>query len=118
MYTYKTKITNVYDGDTFTCDIDLGFYTTLRHQKLRLLGVDTPELRGDERELGLISKQFVEDNILGKTVTLTTTKNRRGDEHKGSFGRWLGKIEYIDDSGNSHDLSTQLLDLGLAVTYE
>jgi len=49
LYHYKAHITKVYDGDTVTADIHLGFNMVMRKQKLRLLGIDTPEIRGEER---------------------------------------------------------------------
>lgn len=50
MYRYRAKVKSVYDGDTCTVDIDLGFHITLRDIKVRLYGVDTPELRGGTKE--------------------------------------------------------------------
>ncbi len=52
-YNYKVKkVVNVYDGDTITVDIDLGFNMVMCNQKLRLYGINTPEVRGEEREEG------------------------------------------------------------------
>ena len=49
MYEYKATVTKVYDGDTITVDFDLGFGILIRKQKIRLLGINTPEVRGPER---------------------------------------------------------------------
>ena len=43
MYEYGIKFKRVIDGDTFVCDIDLGFGIWLVDQHCRLFGVDTPE---------------------------------------------------------------------------
>ena len=43
MYEYKCKIRKVVDGDTVDVDIDLGFGVWLRKQRVRLVGIDTPE---------------------------------------------------------------------------
>ena len=51
-YIYKAEVVSVYDGDTITVDIDLGFNVVLRKQKIRLGGINTPEIRGEEREEG------------------------------------------------------------------
>ena len=48
MYEYRATVISVYDGDTITVDIDLGFGIVLRKQKLRLYGLNTPEVRGAE----------------------------------------------------------------------
>ena len=42
MYIYQATCTRVVDGDTIDADIDLGF-RMLRRERLRLLGIDTPE---------------------------------------------------------------------------
>ena len=97
----------VYDGDTVTLDIDLGFNHSMNNQKIRLFGINTPEVRGVEREAGLISKQRVKELILSKNVTLISHKDKTG-----KYGRWLGTI--IVDGINVNQL---LLDEGLAKPY-
>ncbi len=89
MYTYKALVKQVSDGDTITVDIDLGFYTTLKDQKIRLLGIDAPEVRGHQRERGLFVRRKLADLILGKSVILKTFKDK-----KGKYGRWLAVVYY------------------------
>jgi micrococcal nuclease len=44
-FVYRLKtVAKVVDGDTVDLDLDLGFSITLR-QRVRLIGVDAPELR-------------------------------------------------------------------------
>jgi micrococcal nuclease len=43
MYDYRAKIVKVVDGDTVDVDIDLGFGVWLQDERVRLVGVDTPE---------------------------------------------------------------------------
>lgn len=112
MYEYKAKVISVYDGDTIRCDIDLGFDICIRYQAIRLLGIDTPEIRGDERENGLLVRDFVREEILDKEVILKTYKDR-----KGKYGRWLGEILYVKDD-NTLNLCEVLLEKGYAVPYE
>lgn len=38
------KVVSVHDGDTVTLDLDLGWRITLMGEKLRLDGIDAPEL--------------------------------------------------------------------------
>ena len=94
MYEYKAVITNVVDGDTFDMDIDLGFHIHI-HERVRLLGVDTPEKFGEEKELGLIMKEFAEVNFLGKEVIIRPTK-ANADINTDSFGRWLVNVVLMD----------------------
>jgi len=86
MYHYKATIVDVYDGDTFTFIVDLGFSITVK-EKIRLSGVDTPELRGEERELGLKVRDYVEKLILNKECEITVFK-------KGKYGRYIARVMY------------------------
>ena len=100
MYEYKAKVVKVYDGDTVTCDISLGFNVELRKQKIRLLGINAPEVRGSSRSSGIISRDALRSRILNKKVTLKTFKDK-----KGKYGRWLGEIWIDDECINSWLLS-------------
>jgi micrococcal nuclease len=86
IYNYwNVKILSVYDGDTVTADIDLGFYFHFTKAKLRLYGIDTPELRGPEREAGIAARDYLRELILGQEVRIET-------HGKGKYGRWLATI--------------------------
>lgn len=98
MYEYKAIITNVVDGDTFDMDIDLGFHIHI-HERVRLLDVDTPEKFGDEKELGMIVKQYAERNFLGKEVIIKSEKENTAADTD-SFGRWLVRISFSESSGD------------------
>ncbi len=50
MYQYKAKIVRVIDGDTYEIDIDLGLSVWVRGERVRLYGVNTPEVYGVKRE--------------------------------------------------------------------
>ena len=58
LFHYKAIITSVYDGDTCTVDIDLGFSVWVRGEKLRLLRINAPEVTGASKVRGLKSKKF------------------------------------------------------------
>ena len=45
MYEYKVKIVKIVDGDTVDVDIDLGFGVWLKDERVRIMGIDTPESR-------------------------------------------------------------------------
>ena len=90
-YCYRAYISSVYDGDTVTCNIDLGFGMLMNKQKIRLYGINAPEIRGDEYEYGIIIRNKLRKLILDKWITLYTIKDR-----KGKYGRWLGII-YLND---------------------
>ena len=92
MYHYRAIVTKVYDGDTITADVDLGFGIWHKDQKFKLVGIDAPEVRGKERQKALESRDFLRELILGKEVTIETIKDK-----KGKYGRWLAEVFIIDE---------------------
>lgn len=94
LYNYSALITEVYDGDTVTAKINLGFNITIE-EKIRLYGINTPEVRGVERPEGLISRDSLRAKILNKIVIIQTLKDK-----KGKYGRYIGKIFYQNESIN------------------
>ena len=112
MYEYKCKIRKVVDGDTVDVDIDLGFGVWLRKQRVRLVGIDTPESRTrnlDEKKRGLLAKKYLQEALkAGKTLSIKTYK----DNETGKFGRILGDV-FID--GKS--VNAQMVKDFMAVPY-
>jgi len=93
LYQYRAEITNVYDGDTITADIDLGFNTWRRGERLRLHNLDTPEVRGPDRALGIVARDALAGRILGKQVIICTIKDERStEEEREKYGRYLAKV--------------------------
>ena len=90
MFEYPVKVLRVVDGDTVDVDIDLGFGVWMRKQRIRMLGIDTPESRTRDKEekvYGLAAKAFLKDALKQGPVTLRTVK-----DGKGKFGRILGEF--------------------------
>ena len=118
MYEYRVKIIKVVDGDTVDVDIDLGFGVTLTDERVRIMGIDTPESRTRdkvEKVFGKAAKQALLD-MLGKTSILKTQINRDGEDMKGKFGRILGDF-IIDRNGDSISVVQALIEDGHAVDY-
>lgn len=86
-YKYKAVVTKVYDGDTITVDIDLGFGIIMKKQSIRLYGINTPEIKGEERPKGLEARDYLSNLVLNKEINLETIKDK-----KGKYGRILGII--------------------------
>ena len=105
-FIYAAHVDKVYDGDTITCSIDLGFGIVMNKQKIRLFGINTPEVRGSEREQGLISRDRLRERILDKDILLKTIRDK-----KGKYGRYLGIV--LLDGENINDW---LVEQGLAKT--
>jgi micrococcal nuclease len=97
MYEYRAQVISVYDGDTLRADIDLGFGVTMSNQSIRLRGIDAPEIRGESREAGLASRDYLRALIEGMVVTLKTHR-----DSKGKYGRWLGDVYLGDLYINDH----------------
>ena len=115
MYTYDAVVTSVYDGDTATATVDLGFKVSAVKVKLRLHNTDTPEIRGGTEATKLAAKKardHVKDRVLGKKVRMKSLG-------KGKYGRYIAVIWPIDEQGNvaEESLNDELVRLGLAKTY-
>lgn len=103
LYHYKAYVERVIDGDTFWVRIDLGFRSWIR-QKLRLRGLDTPELNTPE---GKATKKFVEGQLKGVPWVFLTT------EKPDKYDRYLSDI-FFERRGRTIHLNQLLLDRGLA----
>ena len=99
MYEYRCKILKVVDGDTVDVDIDLGFGVWLRDERVRIMGIDTPESRTRdkvEKVFGLAAKKRLKE-LLKNGVVLKTQVNKDGEDMKGKFGRILGDFMVGDE---------------------
>ena len=114
MYEYKCNIVKIVDGDTVDVDIDLGFGIWLKDERVRIMGIDTPESRTrdeTEKKFGLASKAKLK-SLLGKQGILKTQVNKKGEDMKGKFGRILG-----DFVVGTKKVSQILCEEGYAVPY-
>lgn len=110
-YRYRAKIIKAYDGDTVTAIVDLGM-NTHRIEKLRLHGINAPEVRGDERKAGKASRDYLRKFILGRDVVIETTKDK-----KGKYGRYIAKI-FVKSGDQMLNVSDTLVASGHAVYKE
>lgn len=98
-YFYRGHVISVYDADTVTIEFDLGFHVNLT-EKVRLYGINAPEVRGEQRPAGLEARDALSGHLLGRNVFLRTYKDK-----KGKYGRWLGTIYRVDEDGNAEPQS-------------
>ena len=122
LYHYKARVLSVYDGDTIRVSIDLGFGIQWKGSdgnglSIRLFGLNAPEIRGEERDEGLISRDALRDKILDKTIVLKTIKDATE-----KYGRYLGIIltdegqninDWLIENGYAEAREYWLLDFGL-----
>lgn len=97
-YKYDCKVLKVVDGDTVDIDIDLGFGVWLHKERVRIMGIDTPESRTSnevEKLFGLAAKEALKHLLpIGSMQVLTIAEY----DAKGKFGRILGDFEVGDRS--------------------
>ncbi len=120
MYEYKTKLIKVVDGDTVDVDIDLGFGIWLRNERVRIMGIDTPESRTRNKVEKLFGKAASKrlKELLGKDPILRTQVARDGEDMKGKFGRILGDFDvYCHGTDSVRAVTAVLADEGHCVPY-
>lgn len=140
-YEYNVKIVSIHDGDTLRADLDLGQEVqlpagspeaidlglrvwllldplTLRHRlwlrgiTFRLNRINTPEITGVQKPLGIASKAFVLTKLqLGQTVPVRTFKD---EEEK--YGRYLADL--YPDGYAGYCLNDLLVEQGFAKYYD
>ena len=116
MHEYKVNILRVVDGDTVDVDIDLGFGMWLRKERVRVMGIDTPESRTSdkmEKIFGLAAKNRL-ISLLGAEAILHTQVSKKGEDMKGKFGRVLGNFVSL----NGEKCAAVLIREGHAVAYQ
>ena len=115
LYIYKAKVTNIVDGDTIDVDMDMGCGIWQHGVRIRLSAIDASESRTldlEEKERGLIAKEFLTSRILGEEVILKTEL----DEKEG-FGRLLAWVHHRKD-GYGTNVNRWMVNTGHAVYKE
>lgn len=87
-YVYKARVVSIYDADTFRANVDLGFGVWQHNEPLRLARIDAPELRGSEREEGLISRDWLFQQMpIASEIVIETFSDK-----KGKYGRYICNV--------------------------
>jgi micrococcal nuclease len=104
-----------YDGDTITCDIDLGFDIWKKNVKIRILGIDTPEMNSN---VALVKAKAIKarDRVfsllpVGAKILLKTEKSDPNDKYG---GRYLAAVITADNVS----VGDLLIAEGLALPYD
>ena len=105
---YDVTVIKVVDGDTVDVDIDLGFGICLKDERVRIMGIDTPESRTSDRVedlFGEAAKARLKE-LMKNGGKLITTEDKSGEDMKGKFGRILGdfKVEYNGEDRRVTDI--------------
>ncbi|MCX6136948.1 MAG: thermonuclease family protein [Ignavibacteriales bacterium] len=110
LYHYSAIVTDVYNGNTCMLDIDLGFSTWLRKERVQLNRIHAPELTGAEKKKGIASREYLKKLLLKKTVTLETICNQNS---KG--GRYVVEMWIVGKSGIRLNVNDLMVEKGYAV---
>ena len=112
---YKCKVLKVVDGDTVDVDIELGFGIVLTDERVRIMGIDTPESRTSdkiEKVFGKAASARLKE-LIEEDCILCTTKDRSGEDERGKFGRVLGDFKTAD----GRMVTNIMIEEGHAVAY-
>ena len=120
---YDGTCVRVIDGDTvvlrlsktFTFDVDFGFHvkdtmalTKTAEVTFRLNGINTPEVTGPSRAVGLAAKAALEEMLVGKPLRVTSHKADK-------YGRWLADI-YVQ--GETVGVNQRMIDGKFALPWD
>jgi micrococcal nuclease len=108
---YTAEVVSVYDGDTVVVDIHLGLDVVLVAQRIRLLGINAPEVRGESRPEGLKAKDYLASLLAGYPYCLQVNMCDRD-----KYGRWLG-IFHIKVQDSWKNANQMMIQDGYAVEY-
>jgi micrococcal nuclease len=101
----RARVLRVVDGDTILVRLDG------RRERLRYIGIDTPESVAPDRPVECYGRRAAEENrrlVVGRTVTLAADEERRD-----RFGRLLAYVRVGDVFVNA-----ELVRRGVATTLE
>ena len=113
---YKAKVVDVYDGDTVTIVIfnKLGF----EKHKLRLFGIDTPEMKPSKtmsnREEHIRKAHLAKDKLIERILNKIVQVDINGYD---KYGRLLGTI-YIKKCYNNENINNYMLDNNYGYAYD
>ena len=110
LFYYKGLITKVYDGDTVTVTFDLGMRVKREGLKVRLFGINAPELRGKTLIEARESRDFLRSKVLNKDVIIQTVRDK-----KGKYGRYLANIWVETPAGAWENVNDLMVSEGFAI---
>lgn len=108
----ECKVISVYDGDTIT--VILPFERNFYKSKIRVLGVDTPEIKTtnpEEKAAAIAARDWLRDQVLNKHVWL----HCKGPD---KYGRLLANLYHTKDVQNTESINNMLIRLGYAQRYD
>jgi len=117
-YIYRAKLDRIIDGDTVDALIDVGFDIWFK-KRIRFKGIDTWESRTrnlEEKKMGLAAKKRLEELLMN--VSSKPGYFRVRSFGLGKYGRVLGELFIMDESGVQWNINDTLINEGHAYVYE
>lgn len=113
LYTYWMDVTEVHDGDTITVDWDLGRDVIVRDQKIRLYGINAPEVnKPEQKDAGIRARDFLRAIVLNKRIIVKTVR-----DSKEKYGRYLGTLYAALPDGSYFNVNQAMVENGHAVKF-
>jgi endonuclease YncB( thermonuclease family) len=113
MYEYRVvQIINVHDGDTLDVVLDLGLDTWRHIKRMRLAGLDAPELRTKK---GVAARDYLVQLLQTEGELICRTEKRKEFE---KFGGVLGRLYIRKPDASEVDICQELLNSTHAVPYD
>lgn len=119
---HVSSLEKVLDGDTIDVTIDLGFEVCTR-QRVRLLGIDTPESRTsdpEEKKFGLLAKEKLKEWCLKAVASddddIIVELRCPEKDSREKFGRILAEV-WVCEGGQWTNVNKWLCDNAYAVPY-
>jgi micrococcal nuclease len=111
-YEYRAIVQDVHDGDTITVDVDLGWNVWRRGERLRLLGINAPELYTDS---GKAAQIWLARMLPRGTPVAVRTEKDKAEK----YGRMLATVWDNDhDDVHGDSLNDLLVAAGHAVRWD
>jgi micrococcal nuclease len=107
---YFCKCVDVYDGDTITVAFKRSNEELIYKHKIRLLGIDTPEVRTknlEEKKKGIEIRDILREKILNKIIFIKC----------GKFDKYGRLLAYVYDEDKKINFNKWLIDQGFAYEY-
>lgn len=116
LYTYRAQVLTVHDGDTIDALLDLGMDTSRRIKRVRLNGIDCPELATvtpDGRHLGVEARDYLLSLLARGQVLMRT---HRGHEYE-KYGGLLADVYVVLPDGSELHVNAAMLAAGHGCAY-
>ena len=110
---WRARCTKVTDGDTIWVFADRG-KRDYSNMVLRLDGIDAPEKRGAEKELGMAAKDKMAELVKFGSEIEWPLRVEIVKEKPGSWARWIARIYTKDENGEEFCINDKMVELGHA----